>query len=128
MNNNLGIDIENVVNVQLLKEQRGANYDNINHVIMMTSETGTIFDGKTIYATYKNIAGVKADFGIYSKTHQMATGSFWHIPNPIARWQSDDRALAKRDLTLPAVEFDTDRLRLTATRYLKRCVKLKMAV
>ncbi|HGJ5858012.1 DUF3383 family protein, partial [Arsenophonus nasoniae] len=108
MNNNLGIDIENVVNVQLLKEQRGANYDNINHVIMMTSETGTIFDGKTIYATYKNIAGVKADFGITSKTYQMATAFFGTSPNPIGsggsliigHWR-------KSDLTLPAVEFDT---------------------
>ncbi|MFS1564159.1 MAG: DUF3383 family protein [Candidatus Arsenophonus phytopathogenicus] len=108
MNNNLGIDIENVVNVQLLKEQRGANYDNINHVIMMTSETGTIFDGKTIYAAYKNIAGVKADFGITSKTYQLATAFFGTSPNPIGaggslivgHWR-------KTDLTLPAVEFDT---------------------
>ncbi|WP_339053541.1 DUF3383 family protein [Arsenophonus endosymbiont of Crataerina pallida] len=108
MSNNLGIDIENVVNVQLLKEQRGANYDNINHVIMMTSETGTIFDGKTIYATYKNIAGVKADFSITSKTYQMATAFFGTSPNPIGsggsliigHWR-------KTDLTLPAVAFDT---------------------
>ncbi|MFS1538063.1 MAG: DUF3383 family protein [Candidatus Phlomobacter fragariae] len=108
MSDNLGIDIENVVNVQLLKEQRGANYDNINHVIMMTSETGTIFDGKTIYTTYKSIAGVKTDFGITSKTYQMANAFFSTSPNPIGSGGSLIIGhYRKAALTIPAVDYDT---------------------
>lgn len=108
MSEKLGIDISNVVNVQLLKEQRGANYDNINHVVMMTAEAGNVFSGDTIHRVYKNLAGVKSDFGITSKTYQMATAFFGTTPNPVGSGGSLIVGHWRREpVQIPAAEYDT---------------------
>lgn len=104
----LGIDISNIVSVQLLKEQRGANYDNINIVAMITTEQGAVLNSRNRYRTYKNLASVKTDFGVLSKTYQKASAFFSTSPNPV----SAKGALVigywnKTGEDLPAEKYDT---------------------
>jgi hypothetical protein len=75
-------NISNVVNVALIPEGQLAARDNMNVVMLITSEQGDVLDSNNRYRLYSDGASVAADFGTNSKTNDFATAFFGTQPNP----------------------------------------------
>ena len=76
-------NMNNVINVQLLKDQSLAQSDNMNLVAIMTTDR-TFLNTNKRYAEYSDISEVANDFGSSSEVTQFATILFAQTPNPIS--------------------------------------------
>jgi hypothetical protein len=76
-------DISNVVNVALIPEGASAQRDNMNIVMLLTSERGDVLSSENRYASYRNAPSVEADFGTASKTYDHSTTAFSQQPNMV---------------------------------------------
>lgn len=75
-------DISRVVNVALIPESQLAGRDNMNLIAIMTSEQGVITSAER-YRSYRNVAGVEADWGTASPVTAYAQAVFGTKPNAI---------------------------------------------
>lgn len=76
-------NMNNVINVQLLKDQSLAQADNINDVMIVTTDR-TFLNTNKRYAEYADISEVADDFGTSSPVTQAAQIFFAQQPNPIS--------------------------------------------
>lgn len=74
--------INNVITTTLLAEGRLAGRDNLNVVMLLTSETGVLSTAER-YRAYKSAADVATDWGSASKTNQFAKSLFATSPNAV---------------------------------------------
>lgn len=75
-------DMSNVINVQLLKDQSLAQADNMNDVMIVTTDR-SFLNSNNRYAQYADISEVAADFGSANAVTQFASILFAQQPNPI---------------------------------------------
>jgi len=76
-------DMKNIINVQLLKDQSLAQSDNMNDVMIVTTDR-SFLNSNNRYAQYADISEVAADFGSNNVVTQFAQISFAAQPNPIS--------------------------------------------
>jgi hypothetical protein len=75
-------DISNVINVSLLAEGRTASRDNLNNVMLITSEVGVLSTAER-YRIYTAIGDVASDFGTESQAYDFAQAFFGTSPNSV---------------------------------------------
>lgn len=76
-------DMNNVLNVQLLKDQSLAQADNMNDVMIVTTDR-SFLNSNNRYAQYADISEVTNDFGSSNIVTQFAQILFAAQPNPIS--------------------------------------------
>ena len=105
-------DISNVINVSLLAEGRTASRDNLNNVMVITSEVGVLSSAER-YRIYTSIGDVASDFGTESKAYDFAQAFFGTSPNSvnaggalyIGFWRAVDENVAANSAVLAGAEL-----------------------
>lgn len=75
-------DISNVISTALIPEGRLAGRDNLNVVLLLTSDVGVLSTAER-YRSYRTDGDVASDWGTNSKTYQFAKSLFATTPNPV---------------------------------------------